>query len=69
MTLKLILITVILLALAIGGIGIKMFIKKDGQFTKSCTNSIDENGKPGDCICDSQQLEKDCPNFSKHHGE
>ena len=30
------------------GIGIKMFVKKDGQFERKCAHSLDPDAK---CIC------------------
>jgi len=67
MTLKLIIITTILLALAVGGIAIKMFLQKNGQFTKSCSSNTDKDGKPIDCICAGHEVEQECPNYAKHH--
>ncbi len=59
--LKLILITASILAIAIFGIAIKMFLKKDGQFTKSC-NSVDpKSGKNVGCTCHGNEGTK-CEN-------
>lgn len=51
-------IAVVLLALAFAGIGIKMFVKKDGQFERHC-----ENSPTGRCICGGD--ENKCLNKSK----
>ncbi|TVR37810.1 MAG: hypothetical protein EA394_11405 [Bacteroidia bacterium] len=49
-----IILAVILLALAIGGIAIKMFIKPGETFTKSCTSTYDpDSGKQKPCSCAS----------------
>ena len=49
--LKLILITAVLLAIAIAGIAIKMFVKKDGEFKKSCSSVHPETGERMGCSC------------------
>ena len=48
---KLILLSVILIAIAIAAIAIKMFVKKDGEFRKSCSSVDPETGKPLGCAC------------------
>ncbi len=51
---QVILLAIILLALAIGGIAIKMFLIPGGQFTKTCGSTFDpETGKPKPCACAS----------------
>lgn len=49
------LITVALLALAFAGIGIKMFLKKDGQFTKQCSTIDPETGQRLGCSCGNKE--------------
>jgi hypothetical protein len=53
--LKIMLVTVALLALAFAGIGIKMFLKKDGKFTKQCSTVDPETGQRLGCTCGSQE--------------
>ncbi len=49
---EVIILTVILLALAIGGIAIKMLLKPGETFTKSCTSTYDpDTGKSKPCAC------------------
>lgn len=48
--LQLIGITVVVLALAFSGIGIKMFLKKDGRFEKKSCCSVESTQSPG-CAC------------------
>jgi hypothetical protein len=48
--LQLIGITVVVLALAFSGIGIKMFLMKDGRFEKKSCCSVDNSQSPG-CAC------------------
>ncbi len=51
---EVIILAVILVGLAIGGIAIKMFVKPGATFTKSCTSSYDpDTGKPRPCGCAS----------------
>ncbi len=49
--LKVLLITIVILALAIGGIAIKMFVKKGGEFQKSCGSVDPDTGKRTSCSC------------------
>lgn len=58
---KLILITALILGVAIAGIAIKMFLKKDGQFTKSCSSVDPKSGKNVACTCHSNNS-TDCNN-------
>jgi len=55
MLLKLILITVVLMALAFAFIGIKMFVKKDGKFTKQCSTVDPKTGQRLGCTCGSEE--------------
>ncbi len=50
MIFKLILIAFVLIAIAFAGIGIKMFVKKDGEFKKQCS-SVDADGNRIGCTC------------------
>ncbi len=60
--LKILLITIVLLALAIGGIAIKMFLKKGGEFKKQC-NSVDpETGELFGCTCGKAEGGENCEN-------
>jgi len=65
--LTVIILSVILIGLAISGIAIKMFIQKDGQFTKTCSTIDASTGKRVGCICDDNDP-KNCVNYEKHHG-
>lgn len=65
-----ILLALILLALAVAGIAIKLIVKKDGEFKKTCSSIDAKTGKPLDCVCGGS--EKDparCENYIRHHGE
>ena len=58
----LLLITIIIIAVAFAAIGIKMFVKKDGQFERHCENEGTSN-----CICGGKGGEAclRCPNKDK----
>ncbi len=54
------LLAIILIAVAVGGIAIKMFIKPGGTFTKTCGSATDpKTGKPMPCSCKSDE-DRDC---------
>lgn len=59
---QLFLLALVLVALAIGGIAIKMFLIPGETFKKTCGSTFDpETGKPRPCACASGQPE-DCHN-------
>ena len=53
--LKLLIISVVLIGLAIAGIAIKMFVKKGGEFQKSCGSIDPETGKRTACTCGKEE--------------
>lgn len=56
-------LVIFLLALAIGGIAIKMFVKPGAAFTKTCGSSFDpKTGRPNPCSCHSSGNETVCDN-------
>ncbi len=55
MFLKLMLITLVFIAIAFAFIGIKMFLKKDGKFTKQCSTIDPNTGQRMGCTCGSQE--------------
>lgn len=55
--LKLILVAVVLLALAVAGIAVKMFVFKDGQFRKSCSSADPDSGEKMSCSCGGDACE------------
>ncbi len=63
-----VLLTIVLVGIAVAGIGIKMFVQKGGQFTKSCSSVDASTGQRIGCTCDNQGDEKSCVNYEKHHG-
>lgn len=68
MILKLILITVVLIAIAFALIGIKMFFIKGAMFTKTCSSDMETaDGKKMDCMCEKNP-DYICENYELHHG-
>lgn len=62
---QVILLAIVLLALAIGGIAIKMFFVPGGTFTKTCGSNFDpKTGKATPCACASGKPE-DCHSSEK----
>jgi len=60
--LKILIITIILLALAISGIAIKMFVKKGGEFKKQCSSINPDTGERFGCTCGKQASGEVCDN-------
>ncbi len=59
MFIKVLILTLALISIAFMAIGIKMFLKKDGEFTKTCGTVNPETGERTDCVCSSK---KECKN-------
>ncbi len=56
------LLAIILIAIAIAGIAIKMFVKRGGEFTRTCHNSFDPvTGKAAKCTC-RKNAPEECDN-------
>ena len=53
--LKILLLAIILVGLAWIGIAIKMFIQKDGKFTKTCGSVDPASGKMLPCSCETKK--------------
>jgi hypothetical protein len=51
---KILLISVVFLALAFAGFAVKMFIKKDGEFKKQCSSVDPKTGQRVGCVCDGE---------------
>jgi hypothetical protein len=62
---KVLLITIVLLALAFAGIAIKMFFKKQGQFEKHCSSVDARTGERMACCCGNGDGGPDCENKKK----
>ena len=67
MIFKLILISVVLMAIAFALIGIKMFFIKGAVFTNTCSSDIETPDKKSiGCYCDENPGYV-CQNYSEHH--
>lgn len=62
MILKIMLITLVLIALAFAGIGIKMFLVKGGKFEKKCSTVDPKTGKRLGCTCGADESGSSCEN-------
>jgi len=62
-------ITLLLLGFAFAAIGIKMFILKDGVFTKQCSTVDSGPLKNIGCSCGEKSPEERCENYEEHHGK
>ena len=61
-------LSIVLVGIAIAGIAIKMFLQKDGQFSKTCSIIDTTTGKKIGCTCGADGDETQCDNYEKHHG-
>jgi hypothetical protein len=52
-----ILFAILVLGLAVAGIAVKMFVKKDGEFRKSCSSINPETGERYGCTCGKSESE------------
>ncbi|MBP6979122.1 MAG: hypothetical protein PHD61_10470 [Bacteroidales bacterium] len=59
---KLLLITIVLIAFAFMSIGIKMLFKKGGRFEKRCSSVDPKTGENLACTCGSGEGGADCRN-------
>lgn len=63
---KLIFFSVVIVALAIGAIGIKMLLMKNGEFKKSCSSVDPKTGKPFGCTCGKEDGGASCDHKEQH---
>lgn len=59
--LKVLIISIVLLGIAFAGIAIKMFVKKGGEFQKSCGSVDPDTGQRTACSC-GKSSEEQCQN-------
>jgi len=69
MYLKLLLLTIGLLAFAFAGFAIKMFFKKDGEFKKQCSTVDPHTGKNLGCSCEGAPGDGSCRNDDEEEHE
>lgn len=63
--LQLLLVTIVILGIAIAAIAIKMFVKKGGEFQKSCGSVDPDTGQRTSCSC-GKSSEESCQNKHKY---
>lgn len=56
------LLTLLILSVAIAAIAIRMFVKKDGAFRKSCSSVDPKTGQPFGCTCGQADGDDRCEN-------
>lgn len=59
---KVILLTILIVGLAVAAIAIKMFVKKEGEFKKSCSSVDPSTGKRLGCTCGNADGGETCEN-------
>ncbi|MCM1532477.1 MAG: hypothetical protein NC048_04865 [Bacteroides sp.] len=65
---KLLAVTLILVAFCIAGLGIRILLKKNGEFSHRCAVR-EAGGELGSChSCSATGRHEDCPNYQLHHG-
>jgi hypothetical protein len=64
--LTVIIFAIILIGAAVAGIAVKMFLQKDGQFSKTCSSIEFSSGEKTNCVCGDGDP-KNCVNYEKHH--
>lgn len=62
MILKVILVATVLLGISFAGIAVKMFVKKDGEFKKSCSSVDPNTGQRLGCSCGGAEEGGSCEN-------
>ena len=58
------LLAAVLLALAFAGIGIKMIVRRGGEFKRHCSSTDPYTGQSAGCICGNAK--NSCPEQKKH---
>lgn len=65
---RLLAVTLVLVALCVAGLGIRILLKKNGEFSHRCAVR-EAGGELGSChSCSATGRHEDCPNYQLHHG-
>jgi hypothetical protein len=62
MILQVLIISIVLIGLAFAGIAIKILLKKNGEFKKSCSSIDPETGQVYGCSCGKAEGGLECEN-------
>ncbi len=66
---RLLLVTLCLVALCVAGLGVRVWLKKNGTFSHRCAVK-EAGGELGSCgACPTAGRHEDCPNYQLHHGD
>ncbi len=68
MYLKLLLLSIIIMAIVFAGFAVKMFFKKDGEFKKQCSSVDPHTGKRLGCSCAGTPGDGSCRNNDDKDG-
>lgn len=62
------LLAIVVVALCMAGLGIRVLLKKNGEFSHRCAVR-EAGGELGSChSCSATGRHEDCPNYQLHHG-
>ncbi len=65
---KLLLPALVIVAFCVAGLGIRILLKKNGEFSHRCA-AREAGGELGSChSCSDTGRHEDCPNYQLHHG-
>ena len=66
---KLLLLSIVIMAIVFAGLAIKMFFKKDGEFKKQCSTIDPQNGRNLGCSCEGAPSDGSCrkDDDDEHH--
>ena len=65
--LRLLVVTLCLVALCVAGLGVRVWLKKNGEFSHRC--AAKEAGGVACGSCADSGRHEDCPNYQLHHGD
>jgi hypothetical protein len=64
MLLNILIVSILLVGLAFAGFAIKILLKKNGEFKKSCSSIDPATGDPYGCSCGNAEAGEECRNKS-----
>jgi hypothetical protein len=64
---KLLLLSIVVMAIVFAGLAIKMFFKKDGEFKKQCSTIDPHTGRNLGCSCEGTPSDGSCRKEDDEH--
>lgn len=64
--LKVLLITIVLVAFCVAGLAVRMIFRRGGEFSHRC--AMKDMGEEGGHCCSHTGRHEDCPSYQLHHG-